>query len=258
MELFFREYGVADDPTPLLFLHGLFGSSSNWRGIVKRFETSRRILVPDLRNHGRSPHNNDVSYAAQAADVVELLDRLDIPQALLIGHSMGGKVAMRLGLHHSDRVAGLVCVDIAPANYDEGRFGPVFDAMAAVDLPTLESRQQADERLCAYLPARALRSYLLQNLVKDSTGWHWRLNLEALERGMSELSACDIESGQPFPGDALFIYGGQSPYVKPDHLPVIRRLFPFSRIRQISGAGHWVYADDPQGFVEALSAFLVH
>lgn len=257
MELYFREYGTpTGDSLPLVFLHGLFGSSANWRGIVKRFEHSHRILVPDLRNHGRSPHHPDVSYEAQAGDVVAFLDRLNLSQALFVGHSMGGKVAMRLGLYHGDRVAGLVCVDIAPANYDVGRFGPVFEAMEAVDPDTLESRQQADERLAAYLPAKALRSYLLQNLMKEASGWGWRLNLEALQRGMPELSAYDVEGSQPFPGDALFIYGGQSPYVKPEHLPRIRRLFPFARIRQIAGAGHWVYADDPDAFVDALSAFL--
>lgn len=257
MQLHFREYGTpGGSAQPLVFLHGLFGSSANWRGIVKRFEASHRILVPDLRNHGESPHDADVSYAAQSLDVVEMLDRADIPQALIIGHSMGGKVAMHLALQHAERVAGMVCVDIAPADYDLNRFGPVFEAMRAVEPETLESRQQADERLALYLPAKPLRSYLLQNLVKEDSHWHWRMNLSALEQGMPELSAFSCADGVPFPGDALFVYGGQSPYVKPDHLPIIRELFPFARLRQIADAGHWVYADNPQTFAEVLESFV--
>lgn len=256
MALFFRDYGTRGEAPPLVFLHGLFGSSANWRGIVKRFESAHYILAPDLRNHGRSPHHDEVSYAAQARDVLAVLDQAGIPQALIIGHSMGGKVAMQLALRHADRVAGLVCVDIAPVDYDLNRFGPVYEAMRGVDPGTLESRQQADARLARYLPAKPLRSYLLQNLVKDETGWRWRLNLSALEAGMAELSAFPAQMGAAFPGEALFVYGGLSPYVKPEHLPAIRRLFPYARLRQIVGAGHWVYADKPAEFADVLDGFV--
>jgi len=256
MQLNFREYGGPDDGQPLVFLHGLFGSSSNWRGIVKRFEDRHGILVPDLRNHGRSPHHDEVSYRAQAADLVELLDAAGVTRAVFIGHSMGGKVAMHLALYHADRVAALVCVDMAPAAYPQDRFGPVFEALAAVQPQTLESRQQADERLATLLPARNLRSYLLQNLIKDEHGWRWRLNLPALQKGMGQISAFESLGHRDFPGPALFIYGGNSPYVRPEHLPVIRQLFPYARVRQIVGAGHWVFYDQPQAFGEALAGFL--
>lgn len=257
MQLFFREYGTPGEGAgPLVFLHGLFGSSANWRGIVKRFEGEHHILVPDLRNHGQSPHHIDVSYEAQAGDVIELLDGHGISQAIFIGHSMGGKVAMRLALSHGDRVASIVSVDMSPVAYPEDRFGPVFEALAAVDPATLQSRQQADERLAALLPARALRSYLLQNLVKEDGSWRWRLNLAALEKGMGEISSFAEVEHKDFPGPALFVYGGNSPYVKPEHQPVIRRLFPYARIRQIVGAGHWVFYDQPQVFGETLAGFL--
>lgn len=256
MELFFREYGVPGEQPSLVFLHGLFGSSANWRGIIKRFEDGHHILVPDLRNHGQSPHHSEVSYEAQARDVIGLLDGRGLSQAIFVGHSMGGKLAMQLALHHGDRVASMVCVDISPVAYPEDRFGPVFEAMAAVEPATLESRQQADERLAAFLPSRPLRSYLLQNMVKDGQGWRWRLNLTALEHGMPEVSAFANGGHRDFPGPALFVYGGNSPYVKPEHHPVIRRLFPYARIRQIVGAGHWVFYDQPQAFGDALAGFL--
>lgn len=256
MQIFHREYGKPGEEPPLLFLHGLFGSSANWRGIARRFENDHHVLVPDLRNHGQSPHDPDVSYAAQAADVAELLDRCGAPAAILVGHSMGGKVAMHLALHHAERVAALVCVDIAPVAYPVDRFGPVFEGLAAVEPQSLVSRQQADERLAPFLSARALRSYLLQNLVKDETGWRWRLNLDALERGMVELSDFPAREHREYPGDSLFVYGGNSPYVQPEHGSVIRRLFPFARMRQIAGAGHWVFSDQPEAFSDALGSFL--
>ena len=257
MDLFHREYGSPADRPALVFLHGLFGSSANWRGIARRFEADHHVVVPDLRNHGRSPHADGVSYAAQATDIAELLDRLGISRGILVGHSMGGKVAMQLALSHPDRVAGLVCVDIAPVRYPLDRFGPVFEAFAAVDPATLESRQQADERMAPYLPARAVRSYMLQNLIREEQGWRWRLNLATLERGMAELSAFPPAEQAEYLGESLFVYGGNSPYVKPEHAVLIRRLFPYARLRQIVGAGHWVYADQPQAFGDALANFLV-
>lgn len=256
MNLFLREYGEPGNRPPLLFLHGLFGSSANWRGIARRFEAGHHVLVPDLRNHGQSPHVMDCSYAAQAADVVELLDRLGISRAVMIGHSMGGKVAMQTALSEADRVAALVCVDIAPVAYPEDRFGPVFEGLAAVQPRTLESRRQADERLARYLEARPLRSYLLQNLVKEDDGWRWRINVAALERGMPALSAFSEAGDARYLGDSLFVYGGNSPYVRPEHGALIRERFPYARLRQISGAGHWVYADQPAVFSETLEAFL--
>ena len=258
MELFFRDYGSPAEHPPLMFLHGLFGSSANWRGIARRFEADHRVLVPDLRNHGQSPHGDEVSYDAQAADVVELLDRLGISRAILVGHSMGGKVAMQLALNDADRLAGLVCVDIAPVGYPLDRFGPVFEAFAAVDPATLESRQQADDRMAPYLPVRAVRSYMLQNLVKEESGWRWRLNLAALQQGMAELSAFPDVGQAEYLGDSLFVYGGNSPYVKPEHAVLIRRAFPYARLRQIVGAGHWVYADQPQASGDVLASFVAH
>ena len=256
MKLFCREYGEPRNEPPLLFLHGLFGSSANWRGIARRFEARYHILVPDLRNHGKSPHASDVAYAAQAADVVELLDRHGIDRAVMIGHSMGGKVAMQTALSEADRVAALVCVDIAPVDYPEDRFGPVFEGLAAVQPGTLESRRQADDRLARYLDARPLRSYLLQNLVKEDDGWRWRINVAALERGMPALSAFSANGDASYLGASLFVYGGNSPYVRPEHGAPIRERFPYARLRQITGAGHWVYADQPSVFSETLEAFV--
>jgi esterase len=256
--LFHREYGSPDNGRTVVFLHGLFGSSANWRGIARRFEGSHRVVIPDLRNHGQSPHAGEVSYAAQVVDVVELLDRLGIPATVLVGHSMGGKVAMLAALTHPDRVGGMVCVDIAPVDYPSSRFGQVFEAFAAVDPPTLESRQQADDRMAPYLPVRAVRSYMLQNLIKEESGWRWRLNLAALERGMAELSAFPAVRRAEYLGESLFVYGGNSPYVEPGHAEIIRRLFPYARLRQVVGAGHWVYADQPQAFANVLANFLAN
>ncbi len=258
MALFYREYGIAENGRPpLVLLHGLFGSSANWRGIARRFQDRYQVLVPDLRNHGQSPHFDDVSYEAQSRDLLALLDELGVSSAILVGHSMGGKLAMHLSLNQGDRVAGLVCVDISPVRYPENRFGPIFEGLAAVDPATLDSRQEADRRLSDYQPVRAVRAYLLQNLIKDSSGWRWRLNLAALEKGMGSISDFNGPEGAAYLGDALFAYGGNSPYVKPEHAATIRDLFPYARLRQIAGAGHWVYADQPDAFSDVLNRFLL-
>lgn len=257
MKLNYREYGKYNEQRPtLVFLHGLLGSSVNWHGIARALESEFHILVPDLRNHGKSPHSDDISYPAMALDIAELLDDQGLDSIVLIGHSMGGKVAMWLALGNPEWLQKLVVVDIAPATY-HNRFGKIITALKAVDLPGLTSRQQADQVLGQYLDDRELRQYLLQNLSSENGRWHWRMNLRVLADEMEQIIAFpDVDDAISYPGETLFIYGGNSNYLSPDHEPVIRKLFPFSRLRSIAGAGHWVYAEQPQAFLSALNAFL--
>lgn len=257
VELFYREYGRYREGRPaLILLHGLLGSSSNWHSIARRLEDDFHIIVPDLRNHGRSPHDPDVSYAAVAADLVELLDQQDLETVLLVGHSMGGKVAMWLALEQAVRVAGLAVVDIAPVSYPN-RFATIYSALESVDFGHLDSRADADIQLARRLPDKGLRQYLLQNLKQVAGGWRWRINLEGLQQGMDQITAfpTDLE-GRQYPGKALFIHGSDSDYVTAAHGEPIRRYFPFSRLRIIPAAGHWVYAEQPEAFISVLRPFL--
>ena len=257
MELHFRSYGSPDRPCVLL-LHGLFGSSSNWGAVARQLETQYHVLVPDLRNHGQSPHHADTSYPAMVDDVLRLLEAHDVDAATLVGHSMGGKVAMHLALNHPQRVSRLAVVDMSPVRYTHN-FDAVLDGFGAVDLATIRSRADADRQMAPHVSGGGVRAFLLQNLVKDEAGWRWRLNLSALAAAQAEITGFpDQRSDATFDGSAYFIHGALSDYVTPAYEPAIRRYFPNAMLCPVDGAGHWVYADQPQGFMACLDAFLTH
>ena len=255
LKLHYRQFGTENGGTPLLLLHGLLGSLVNWQRIARRLAESYRVIVPDLRNHGRSPHHPDVSYPAMTGDLLELMDDLGLEQAIPIGHSMGGKVAMWLALEHPRRVERLVVADIAPVRY-QGSLGELMDAMLALPLDRMQKRAEADQWLKQRVPESAIRDYLLQNLVRTEQGWRWRSNLEALREGLETISDFPrVPPGVRYEGPTLFIHGRRSSYVKPEYRPVMEALFPRLQLVALD-AGHWVYAEQPEAFLRALGAFL--
>ncbi len=258
MQLHYREYGTPNgQPPPVVMLHGLLGSSGNWQLIAKRLvEEGHYCLVPDLRNHGRSPHDEAMDYPLMAGDLLRLLDDQEWDSATLVGHSMGAKVAMWMALSYPQRVAQLVSADMVPG-LSHNRFSPIFDAMLSLNLSTLQSRQQADDWLATSLDNPLLRQYLLQNLVREEETWRWRVNLRVLDSCLNKLlDFPEVEPGRQFQGETLFLYGGESDYVTDTAAPRIRELFPYHRLRAIPGAGHWVYSDQPEVFASALLNFL--
>jgi esterase len=259
LDLVLREYGSAEPGRlPLLLVHGLFGSAANWHGIARRLATERRVLVPDLRNHGDSPWDGQMDYPSMAGDLSALLDRLGIARAHLAGHSMGGKAAMWLALSAPDRVGSLVVADMAPVIYPT-RHGTLVDALAKLPLAEIRDRRDADSLLATEIPSAAVRGYLLQNLVRALDGdgrWRWRVNLPVLAHRMDAILDFPDAGDRTFPGPVLFVYGGRSSYVTGAGLPRIRALFPLARMRSIPEAGHWVYADQPDAFAAAVGGFL--
>ncbi len=256
LRLHLREYGTADDVRdPIVLLHGLFGASANWHGIARRLAPGRRILVPDLRNHGRSPHDPQMSYPAMAADLIALLDAQGIGEAVLVGHSMGGKAAMWLALDQPHRVSALAVADMAPVVYPP-RFGGLLAALGGLTLDGLADRREADARLAETLPDAALRAYLLQGLAREDGQWRWRTNLPVLKSSMPEILGFPDPAGRQYPGPTLFLYGTASDYLTGAHLKPIRRLFPLARLRPLPGAGHWLYAEQPETFTAALQGLL--
>lgn len=257
MKLYFREYGSYQDQRhSLIFLHGLLGSSSNWHSIARRLEDRFHILVPDLRNHGRSPHSDRMNYPTMAEDLAELIDDHGLDSAHLIGHSMGGKVAMLLALDQPRLVSGLVVVDIAPVDYPN-RFAEIFAALQEIDTAKLQNHEQANRQLAQAITEPSLRQYLLQNLQRQGASWYWRNNLEVLRREIDSLTSFpDLHAHSSYAGPVLFIYGAASDYLQPEHQPRIRTIFPHARFRRIAGAGHWVYAEQPDAFFAALNSFL--
>ncbi|HTY37641.1 MAG TPA: alpha/beta fold hydrolase [Bacteroidota bacterium] len=251
MKLFFQEYGSGP---ALVILHGLLGTLDNWHTLSRRFASSYRVLAADLRNHGRSPHSDHLSYNEMAEDVLELLDDQHVSTSFVLGHSMGGKVAMTLALQHPDRVGKLIVVDIAPRSYK-----PLHDelvhALMSVDLSRYTSRQDIDETLSQSIPDRAVRQFLMKNLARDPSGsFIWKANLSTIARRDAEISV-DITADTPFPKPTLFVRGNRSDYITETDTPLIHRMFPSARIETIE-AGHWVHAEAPAQFAEVVERFL--
>ncbi|ABI58121.1 alpha/beta fold hydrolase [Alkalilimnicola ehrlichii MLHE-1] len=245
------------DGPPLLILHGLYGSSANWSRHARWLAERHRVILPDLRNHGRSPHHPRMDYPAMAADLVQLLDDCGCAQALVMGHSMGGKAAMALALEHPERVSGLVVADIAPVDYgteDHGHDG-ILAAMAGVDLDGISHREQVDTALAEAVDSPMVRQFLLTNLQRGEQGWEWRIPVAILRQALPTLMGFPDYDGQ-YAGPALFIHGERSGYVQAAQTDAIRRLFPHAEITAVAGAGHWLHVEQPERFAEALDAWL--
>ena len=253
LPLHYRQYGERGEA--LVLLHGLFGSSANWGSIARELADEYRVIVPDLRNHGQSPHADYMDYASMAGDLLDLLDHISIPRAVLVGHSMGGKVAMRLALTSPERVAGLAVVDIAPIAYAHD-FSAILDGLAAIDLESLTDRQQADRLLAARVPESGVRGFLLQNLARENDRWRWRVNLASLRANMPLITGFDGPPDASYSGPTHFIYGELSHYVQAQSYAEVRQLFPGADFCPVANAGHWVYAEQRDGFMRCLRKFL--
>ena len=253
LELAYQDVGSGP---PLVILHGLFGSGRNWTRIARQLGEAWRVYTLDLRNHGDSPWNDDVSYSAMASDLLAFLDRQGIEQASVVGHSMGGKAAMALALQHPERVRDLVVVDIAPSSYGLA-FHSYIEVMQALDLSNLGRRAEADAQLQAVVPDAGIRAFLLQTLVAKDGRFSWRLNLQALSAGLPMISAFpDDLLERAYSGRTLFLGGGASDYIGPEHHVLIERMFPRASIEMVPGVGHWVHAEAPDAFLAHLQAFL--
>jgi len=253
VELAAAEFGAGP---PLAILHGLFGSGRNWQSIAQQLAARHRVLTFDLRNHGASPWTEGMSYREMVEDLRLSLRAHGIARAALLGHSMGGKVAMLSALLHPEEVDRLVVVDIAPAANPPALLSYIR-AMRVLDLRGIRRRGEVDAGLAESVPDPAERAFLLQNLVIGEDSARWRLNLEAIEREFPQIAGFpDLPAGIAYPRPALFVAGARSNYMPPGHEPVVRRLFPQARISRIEGAGHWVHAEQPRAFLQAVRPFL--
>ena len=253
VDLHFEERGGG---LPVIIMHGLFGSLSNWRGIARSLGENYRVINVDLRNHGRSPHAPGLSYEAMANDILALMDRLGIERAHLVGHSLGGKLGMFIADRHPERVARLVVVDIAPKWYPPWH-KDVFAALDAVDLDRLESREQARQQMAAHVFEPEVRAFLAANLEQTGAGWRWRFNLPELKAAYEQTSDMPVLSGF-YLGPALFVRGAQSAYIEAEDESRIARDFPESCIVTLQRARHWPHIEDTRGFLEAVTRFFVH
>lgn len=250
--LSFTEFGDASpDRPPLIIAHGLYGSGRNWGVIAKRLSDTRRVITPDMRNHGYSPREDSQSYEDMADDLAELITHIGGPVDLC-GHSMGGKASMVLALKHPDLLRRLIVADIAPVTYDHSQSHQIA-AMRAVDLSTVTRRSEAAEQLGAQGVEPALQSFFTQSL--DVAAKEWRLNLDVLEAEMDHIIGFPEVTGT-FAGPTLFLTGGNSEYVRPEHRPLIKSLFPAARFAKLPNAGHWLHAERPREFEAAVRTYL--
>lgn len=241
----------------IAFCHGLFGQGKNWTQIAKAFSADHRVLLIDMPNHGRSGWTDAFAYP-DLADTVASLFTADDP-VTLVGHSMGGKIAMAIALRHPELVARLVVVDVSPVAYESGReFLGYIDTMRALDLGSLERRDQADEALRGAVPNTTVRSFLLQNLRREGDGWRWMINLDLLSAHMPELAGWPAESfgDASYAGPVLWVGGANSAYVADDYASAMEALFPRVRRVTIKDAGHWVHSEQPAVFIEVLKRFV--
>jgi pimeloyl-ACP methyl ester carboxylesterase len=253
IDLAVSEFGFGP---PLVILHGLFGSKRNWSSIAHRLAVGRRVITVDLRNHGDSPWDSDHDYPSLAADVAWVIERHADGRAAVLGHSMGGKVAMVLALTHPERVERLVVVDIAPARSTATPIEYVR-AMRALPLETFTNRLDVKEALADAIPDPTVRGFLTLNVIPSPDGLAWTVNLAAIEDHFdSILGFPELPPGTCFTKPTLFIAGGKSAYLQPHHHDLITRLFPAATIEVIEAAGHWVHADAAEMFVTTVSRFL--
>ncbi len=266
VELNARELGGAGG-APLVLLHGLLGSGRNWQtagaGLAEA-AGGREVWALDLRNHGKSPWHAVMTYEAMVADVLAWLDARGLGAVDLMGHSMGGKVAMLLACRHPDRVRRLVVVDIAPKAYLSHGHRAEFAAMNELRLAELQSRGEAELKMEGRVPDWAMRKFLTTNLERgEDGGWRWAINLPVLTAALPEVEANPLreglaggESGDRFAGPVLFVRGGKSRYVSDEDAARVADVFPAARMETITAAGHNPHMETRAGFCAAVGVFL--
>tara|TARA_B110000503_G_scaffold93836_2_gene141504 strand:+ start:115 stop:906 length:792 start_codon:yes stop_codon:yes gene_type:complete len=245
---------------PLVVLHGLFGDQDNWRSQTLVWAQDRHVITMDLRNHGMSAHDLLINYASMSEDVIESLDVLGLEQVDLLGHSMGGKVAMQLALNHPQRLRSLLIADIAPVAY-EPRHQCILAGLNSIDLAVLKSRKQALGLLMEYEPEASVCQFLLKSLYKNEVGqFAFRYNLTAINENYQAISAApetNVLTGKSaYTGPTLVLKGSNSPYILPQHKPAFDALLPNSQLKIMADCGHWLHAEKPELFCRLVTRFL--
>lgn len=252
MILNYRTYG--EQGPVLVIVHGFLGMGDNWHLLAQQFAADYRVYVMDMRNHGKSPHSDAFSLNLMAEDIIETLEAESINKINIIGHSMGGKVAMFLALEHPHWVHKLVVADIAPKPYPPGH-EEVFKALHRIDLKSLQTRGEADNLMAIDLADFSTRQFLLKNLSRDEAGnFIWKMNLPILEKYYDNITK-EI-SGSAFYHPTLFIRGSKSRYILDSDTELIKKLFPYYILETVEGAGHWLHADKPKEFYGVVNNFL--
>lgn len=252
MLLNFKRQGTGE---PVILIHGLFGSLDNLGLLARPLSEGFDVISVDVRNHGASFHRESMSYPEMADDILALMDALGLAQATLIGHSMGGKIAMQVAKQAPARVSRLVVVDMAPVAYPHARHQHVFAGLQAVIAAAPAGRSEADAILAAHVEEAGVRQFLLKSFAKGEHGWEWRFNVNAIIGAYGDIMGWPDPLSR-FDGPTLFIKGSESDYLLPAHQPSVTAQFPAARARVVSPAGHWLHAEKPSLFNRLVVDFL--
>lgn len=255
MKLFYRQSG--DHGTPVIILHGLFGSSDNWLTFGKILSETHRVYMLDARNHGQSPRSDIFDYNAMAEDLKEFMEDHSIINPVLMGHSMGGKTVMQFAMNYPNRFSKMIVVDIAPKFYPV-HHTMILQGLISIDLKTLKSRTEANELLKRFEENEGVRQFLLKNLWRNpekNNEFDWRLNVPVIAKNI-DLIGFELSNEKPVKKPVLFIRGSESHYIQPEDERKIWELFPDYELITIENAGHWVQADKPTAFLSVIRTAL--
>ena len=251
MRLHFQTYGRGE---PLIILHGLLGSLDNWHSVSLKLAERFQVWAVDQRNHGRSPHDAEMSYPILAEDIREFMQVQGLARACLLGHSMGGKTAMQLALLYPERVAKLIVADISP-RASSPRHDRTLEGLSALDLAAFANRREMEAALAPWVPDLTTRRFLLKNVARADEGFHWRIGLREIHRNYGRLGAA-LAGERQFAGPALFLRGEWSDHLQESDLPLILACFPQAHLRTSPHSGHLLHTENPAAFLAAVQEFL--
>lgn len=247
-------YELSGSGSPVVLIHGLFGNLDNLKTLARALENAHTVIRIDIPNHGQSEHTQKMGYDDLAFKVISLLDSLNIGRCHLVGHSMGGKIALATALYYPERVQSVIAVDISPVAYAQ-RHNDVFDALLSMPLPQIANRQQALQHLLQKGLDEGTSQFLLKSLAKNENGFYWKMNLQGLRECYQDLIQWAVKD-QVYSGPTLFVRGGDSDYIQLSHKQEILRQFPNTEAKTIQGAGHWLHAQKPVIFNKIVAEFI--
>lgn len=245
---------IRGEGKPLVLIHGLFGSLENLNMVAKVLAANFKVISVDVRNHGNSFHHKSMNYQEMSNDVFTLLDHLNIKSVDVLGHSMGGKIAMQCSLSQPDRINKLIVADIAPVEYPP-HHNEIIAGLLSINLKVINNRQDADQQLSSYVKEAGVRQFLLKNLVKTETGFAWRANISDIADDYNSI-AQGFPLDHQFNGPTLFVKGANSNYITSEHQAIVSAIFPNAKAKIIQGAGHWLHAEKTVAFNKIVTDFL--
>ena len=252
MKLHFKKFGSG---TPLIILHGVFGSSDNWKTLANHLMITFEVYLVDQRNHGLSPHSDDLNYQVMTDDLKELLHNEQIEKCCLLGHSMGGKTAMNFAVQYPEKIMKLIIVDIAPKRYPPHHQN-ILQGVHSLKINEINTRKEADDLLSTTINNSGIRQFILKNLSRNPEGlFYWKINWKAIEDNIQAIGA-PLLSHDLFTGEVLFIRGAQSDYILNEDEPLLKKHFPNAVLMTIQKAGHWVHAEQPAQLLALINQFI--